>query len=167
MLTVTVLPAARSVLVPEITRFCACSITLMTSSPATVSMRRPGSWASMVTSRKTIRYCRARSSRWPIRSGRRCRARLTDSGLTAGSSEIVLYGSRVCLPAEDNRDGIARCRVRNLSGQGLPCGTSAALTILSPAKLLRVTTGSELSTSTSCVAAALLPTLSVTLAVTV
>ena len=52
MVTVTVLPAARSVLVPEITRFCACSITLMTSSPATVSMRRPGNWASMVTSRE-------------------------------------------------------------------------------------------------------------------
>ena len=101
----------RSVLVPEITGFCACSIMLMTSSPATVSMRRPGSSASMVTSGKTIRYCRARSSRWPTRSGRRCRARLTDSGLTAGSGEIVLYGSRVCLPAEDNRDGITRCRV--------------------------------------------------------
>ena len=48
-----------------------------------------------------------------------------------------------------------------------PAATSAALTILSPATLLRVTTGSELSTSTSCVAEALLPTISVTLAVTV
>ncbi|GAB7428374.1 hypothetical protein OUHCRE8_17840 [Enterobacter asburiae] len=48
-----------------------------------------------------------------------------------------------------------------------PAATSAALTILSPARVSIVTTGSELSTSTSCEVEALLPTLSVTLAVTV
>ncbi|SAH44764.1 Uncharacterised protein [Enterobacter ludwigii] len=48
-----------------------------------------------------------------------------------------------------------------------PAASSAALMMLSPASVLSVTTGSELSTSTSCVADALLPTLSVTLAVTV
>ena len=48
-----------------------------------------------------------------------------------------------------------------------PAVTSAALTILSVAKVLIVTTGNALSTSTSCEVEALLPTLSVTLAVTV
>ena len=49
--TVKVVPAARPSLDPVTIRFCPCSMLLITSSPATVSTRRPGRLASIVISR--------------------------------------------------------------------------------------------------------------------
>ena len=49
--TVSVVPAASPSLEPVTIRFCPCSMLLITSSPATVSMRRPGRLASIVISR--------------------------------------------------------------------------------------------------------------------
>ena len=52
--TVSAEPLARPSLEPVIIRFCACSMLLMTSSPATVSTRRPGRLASIVMSRSPV-----------------------------------------------------------------------------------------------------------------
>ena len=49
--TVNPLPGVRPSLEPVIIRFCPCSMVLITSSPATVSTRRPGRLASIAISR--------------------------------------------------------------------------------------------------------------------
>ena len=53
-MTVSAVPAVRPSLEPVIIRFCPCSMLLITSSPATVSTRRPGRFASIVISRSPL-----------------------------------------------------------------------------------------------------------------
>ena len=52
--TVSAAPAASPSLEPVIIRFCPCSMLLITSSPATVSTRRPGRLASITISRSPV-----------------------------------------------------------------------------------------------------------------
>ena len=52
--TVSAVPAASPSLEPVTIRFCACSMVLTTSSPATVSTRRPGRLASIAISRSPV-----------------------------------------------------------------------------------------------------------------
>ena len=52
--TVSAVPGASPSLEPETIRFCACSMVLTTSSPATVSTRSPGRLASIAISRSPV-----------------------------------------------------------------------------------------------------------------
>ena len=168
MVSVTLLPVARPELLPVITSACPCSMILTTSSPATVSTRRPGRFASMVISRvplpvlPTLFVTEAEMVSSPL-----------PNACSAEAGTLILQLKFACTVAVYVVPPSVTVTVSPAAAPVTcplmlwPAPASAALIISSLATTLMVTPGSAVLTCTLWLAEPLLPSESVAAAVTV